>query len=314
MAKTNFSGPITVGRIRNTTGTTISDNVRNIAFVECHASFPVNHSNFTVTTDANKLAVTGSNGAGTTSVTLVDSTQNVPGITSDGGFEMASVITLTSAGNDSARTATITGTDVLGNTQTEDLTMANAGVATSTKTFKTVTSIAIDGSGTADTLEVGVIETGLISMQCRSTFNEYPLGQSSTSNDKNLANNIVIPKFSRINDIRFIVNEAFDTAGFDMQIGANVAQASGSLTNSLDLDYFAGDSDNDVKAIASHHIPTGMDQTLAQMKNCLNVSDDDASGFEMDKVVVISAKTDDALTAGEGVLNVYWTQQINDTN
>jgi len=314
MAKTNFSGPITVGRIRNTTGTTISDNVRNIAFVQCHASFPVNHSNFTVTTDANKLAVTGSNGAGTTSVTLVDSTQNVPGITSDGGFEMASVITLTSAGNDSARTATITGTDVLGNTQTEDLTMANADVATSTKTFKTVTSIAIDGSGTADTLEVGVIETGLISMQCRSTFNEYPLGQSSTSNDKNLANNIVIPKFSRINDIRFIVNEAFDTAGFDMQIGANVAQAAGSMTNSLDLDYFAGDSDNDVKAIASHHIPTGMDQTLAQMKNCLNVSDDDASGFEMDKVVVISAKTDDALTAGEGVLNVYWTQQINDTN
>ena len=277
MAKTNFSGPITVGRIRNTTGTTISDNVRNIAFVECHASFPVNHSNFTVTTDANKLAVTGSNGASTTSVTLVDSTQNVPGITSDGGFEMASVITLTSSGNDSARTATITGTDVLGNTQTEDLTMANADVATSTKTFKTVTSIAIDGSGTAGTLEVGVIETGLISMQCRSTFNEYPLGQSSTTSNKNLANNIVIPKFSRINDIRFVVNEAFDTAGFDVQIGANVAQASGSMTNSLDLDYFAGDADNDVKAIASHHIPTGMDQSLAQMKNCLNVSDDDAS-------------------------------------
>ena len=314
MARTNFSGPINVGRIQTNTGSDISENVRNVAFVECHASFPVNHSNFTVTTDADKLAVTGSNGAGTTSVTLVDATQNVPGITSDGGFEAASVITLTSSGNDSALTATITGTDVLDNSQTEALTMANADVATSTKTFKTVTSIAIDGSGTAGTLEVGVIETGLISMQCRSTFNEYPLGQSSTSSDKNLANNIVIPKFSRINDIRFIVNEAFDTAGFDVQIGANVAQASGSLTNSLDLDYFAGDSDNDVKAIASHHIPTGMDQTLAQMKNCLNVSDDDASGFEMDKVVVISAKTDDALTAGEGVLNVYWTQQINNTN
>ena len=32
------------------------------------------------------------------------------------------------------------------------------------------------------------------------------------------------------------------------------------------------------------------------------------------KLVVISAKTDDALTAGEAVLNVYWTQQINNTN
>ena len=313
MARTNFSGPINVGRIQNTTGTTISENVRNVAFVECHGSFPVNHSNFTVTTDADKLAVTGSNGASTTSVTLVDSTQNVPGITSDGGFEAASVITITSGGDDSSKTATITGTDVLGNAQTEDLTLADTGAATSAKTYATVTDITLD-SGSAGTLAVGVIETGLISVVARSLFNEYPLGQSSTTSNKNLANNIVIPKFSRINDIRFVVNEAFDTAGFDMQIGANVAQAGGATLNSLDLDYFAGDTDNDVKAIASHHIPTGMDQSLAQMKNCLNVSDDDASGFEMDKAVVISAKTDDALTAGEGVLNIYWTQQVNNTN
>ena len=192
--------------------------------------------------------------------------------------------------------------------------MANAGVATSAKTYKTVTSITVSGSGTVGTLEVGVIATGLISVVCRSLFNEYPLAQTADSSPKNLANNIVIPKFSRINDIRFVVNEAFDTAGFDMQIGANVAQAAGSMTNSLDLDYFAGDADNDVKGVASHHIPTGMDQSVAQMKNCLNVSDDDAAGFEMDKVVVISAATDDALTAGEGVLNVYWTQMVNDTN
>ena len=315
MARTNFSGPINVGRIQTNTGSDISENVRNVAFVECHASFPVNHSNFTITDDDDKLAVTGSNGAGTTSVTLVDATQNVPGITSDGGFEAASSITLTSAGNDSGLTATITGTDVLGNTQTEAITpMGNAGAVNSTKTFKTVTSIAVSGAGTVGTLKVGVLETNLISVVCRSLFNEYPLGQSSTTTDKNLANNIVIPKFSRINDIRFVVNEAFDTAGFDVQIGANVAQANGSMTNSHDLDYFAGDADNDVKAVASHHIPTGMDQTVAQMKNCLNVSDDDASGYEMDKAVIITAKTDDALTAGEAVLNVYWTQQINNTN
>ena len=314
MARTNFCGPINVGRIQTNTGSVISDNVRNVAFVECHASFPVNHSNFTVTTDANKLAITGSNGAGTTDVTFLDTTANVPGITSDGGFEAASVITLTSGGNDSSLTATITGTDVLDNAQTEDITMGNAGAVTSTKTFKTVTRIEVSGAGTVGTLEVGVIETGLISVVCRSLFNEYPLGQSSTTSGKNLANNIVIPKFSRINDIRFVVNEAFDTAGFDMQIGANVAQAAGSMTNSLDLDYFAGDADNDVRTVASHHIPTGMDQSVAQMKNCLNVSDDDAAGFAMDKVVVITAKTDDALTTGEGVLNMYWTQQINNTN
>ena len=192
MARTNFSGPINVGRIQVNTGTTVSENVRNVAFVECHASFPVNHSNFTVTTDDDKLAVVGSNGAGTTTVTLVDATQNVPGITSDGGFEAASVITIISGGDDSSKTATITGTDVLDNAQTEDLTLADTGTATSTKTFKTVTSITLD-SGSAGTLKVGVILSGLISVVCRSLFNEYPLGQSSTTSGKNLANNIVIP-------------------------------------------------------------------------------------------------------------------------
>jgi hypothetical protein len=314
MAKTNFSGPITTGPIQVNTGTTVGTNVRDAAWVQNKMAFPISYANFVVTTDADRLAVTGSNGASTTDVTLVDATQNVPGITSDGGFEMASVITLTSAGNDSARTASITGTDVLGNTQTEDVTMGNAGAVSSTKTFKTVTSITVDGSGTAGTLSVGVIETGLISMACRSLFNEYPLGQTSSTTDKNLANNIVIPAWSRITDIRFIVNTAFDTAGFDMQIGANVAQAAGSMTNSHDLDYFAGDTSNDVKGIASHHIPTGMDQTSAQMKNCLNVSDDDASGYEIDKVVIITAATDDALTAGDGVLSIEWLQKINDTN
>jgi hypothetical protein len=150
MARTNFSGPINVGRIQNTTGTSVSENVRNVAFVECHASFPVNHSNFTVTTDDNKIAVTGSNGASTTSVTLVDATQNVPGITSDGGFEAASVVTLISSGDDSARTATITGTDVLDNSQTEDITMGTVQLLTTTKTFKTISAIDIDGSGTVE--------------------------------------------------------------------------------------------------------------------------------------------------------------------
>jgi hypothetical protein len=125
MAKTNFSGPITTGPIQVNTGTTIGENVRDASFVSNMASFPLSYANMVVTTDANKLAVTGSNGASTTSVTFLDTTANVPGITSDGGFEMASVITLTSAGNDSARTASITGTDVLGNAQTEDLTMAS---------------------------------------------------------------------------------------------------------------------------------------------------------------------------------------------
>ena len=72
MAKTNFSGPITTGPIQVNTGTTIGENVRDAAFVTNTMAFPLVYTSFVVTTDANKLAVTGSNGAGTTSVTLLE--------------------------------------------------------------------------------------------------------------------------------------------------------------------------------------------------------------------------------------------------
>ena len=314
MGKTNFSGPITTGPIQNTTGTTIGSNVRDASFLTNVGTFPVTFANFAVTTDANRLAVTGSNGAATTSVTFVDTTANVPGITSVGGFEAASAITLTSGGNDSALTATITGTDVFGNAQTEDLTMANAGVATSAKSFKTVTAIDVSGAGTVGTLEVGVLETAQVTVPCRSLFNATPLGQTSSSDSKNLANNIVIPPFSRITNLFFLTSTAFDTAGLDMQIGANVAQAAGATLNSFDQDYFAGDTANDTAAVGNWHIPAYFDQTQAQATNCLNVSDDDASGYEIDKAVAITVNTDDAITAGQGYLYLEWLQKINNTN
>jgi len=314
MAKTNFSGPITTGPIQVNTGTTIGTNVRDASFLTNVGTFPVTYASFAVTTDANRLAVTGSNGAATTSVTLVDSTANVPGITSVGGFEMASAITLTSGGNDSALTATITGTDVFGYAQTEDLTMANAGVATSTKSFKTVTSIAVSGAGTVGTLEVGVLLTAQVTVPCRSLFNVTPLGQASTTSNKNLANNIVIPAWSRITNLFFMTTTAFDTAGLDMQIGANVAQAAGATLNSFDQDYFAGDTANDVYPLGNWHIPTYFDQSQAQATNCLNVSDDDASGYEVDKAAAITVNTDDTLSAGQGYLYIEWLQKINNTN
>ena len=145
-------------------------------------------------------------------------------------------------------------------------------------------------------------------------FNADPLSQTSTTVAKNLANNIVIPAWSRIVNINLIVTTAFDTAGFDVQIGGNVAQAAGATLNSHDLDYFCGSSTADLKAVASHHIPVFMPQTTAQMVNCLNVSDDDASGYELEKVVIITGHTDDILTAGEAVLSVEWLQKVNATN
>jgi len=311
MAKTNFSGPITTGPIQVNTGTTVGTNVRDASFVLNKMSFPFDFNYFIVTTDANKLAVTGSNPITTTTVTLVDATQNVPGITAIGGLEAASSITITSGSSDSGTNAVITGTDVLGNAQTE--TLALSTLVSSVKTYKTVTSIVLD-AGSAGTLEVGVLEAGLTSWALRSMFNADPLAQTSTTVNKNLANNIVIPAWSRITNINMIVTEAFDTAGFDCQLGANVAQAAGATLNSHDLDYFAGSATADLKAVASHHIPVYWVQTTAQMKNCLNVADDDASGYEIDKALILTAHTDDILSTGEAVLSVEWLQKVNATN
>ena len=313
MAKTNFSGPITTGPIQVNSGTTIGYDVRDAAFVQNTMAFPITYASFAYATDANRLAVTGSNPTSTETVTLVDATQNVPGITAVGGFEMASMITITSAGADSGKTATITGTDVFGNSQTEDLGLASAGVATSTKTFKTVTSIVLDAAS-ANTLEVGIVKTGEVSVPLRSMFNASPLSQTSTTSGKNLANNIVIPAWSRITNINSIVTTAYDQNTF-MQLGANVAQASGATLNSFDPDYFAGrNATTDVKALGSHHIPVYFYQTTAQQKNCLNVSDDDASGYEIDKALALTVNCADTPTAGSSVLVVNWLQRINNTN
>ena len=139
MAKTNFSGPITPGPIQVNTGTTVGTNVRDAAFVKNSMSFPFDFDSIGVATDANRLAITSANPSSTTTVTLVDTTQNVPGITAVGGFEMASAITITSSSSDSGTDATITGTDILGNAQTE--TLALGTLATSVKAWKSVTAI-----------------------------------------------------------------------------------------------------------------------------------------------------------------------------
>ena len=61
-------------------------------------------------------------------------------------FNAGRIVTFLSAGDDSGDTFTVTGTDVNGDAQTEDITGANAGTATGSKYFKTVTQIAIDGA------------------------------------------------------------------------------------------------------------------------------------------------------------------------
>lgn len=68
-------------------------------------------------------------------------------------------VTITSAGDDSGITFTITGTRPGGGTQTETLAGANAGAATSTLTFATVTSIAISAAS-AGAVTAGFTQSG----------------------------------------------------------------------------------------------------------------------------------------------------------
>jgi hypothetical protein len=65
-------------------------------------------------------------------------------------------VTVTSAGDDSGIKFSITGTNALGGAQTETVTGVNAGTATSTGSFKTITAITVDGA-TDGNVEVGVL-------------------------------------------------------------------------------------------------------------------------------------------------------------
>ncbi len=69
----------------------------------------------------------------------------------------AYAVELYSAGNLSARTLTVTGTDQWGRAQTESITGPNAGLSAGSKYFKTVTQIATDGALGTD-IEVGAAD------------------------------------------------------------------------------------------------------------------------------------------------------------
>ena len=61
-------------------------------------------------------------------------------------FSHGRIVTILSAGNDSAKSFTVVGTDINGDSQTESITGANAGTATGTKFFLTIASITAVGN------------------------------------------------------------------------------------------------------------------------------------------------------------------------
>lgn len=108
------------------------------------------------------------------------------------------VVTITSAGNDSGITFTITGTSQFGSPVVEVLTGANVGVATSLNSFYTVTSIVPSGN-TASTITMGTngtagsvpipVPLGLFAVTIQAIVNgtvSYTIQQ--TLDDPNVAN------------------------------------------------------------------------------------------------------------------------------
>ena len=88
MAKTNFSGPITAGKIENTTGFTPSQNVRNTGFVTMGQSYAFDSALLAV--DADSIATAASNPAGQGAGAL-NLTNNVDGTAASGSFVMPGV-------------------------------------------------------------------------------------------------------------------------------------------------------------------------------------------------------------------------------
>lgn len=75
-------------------------------------------------------------------------------------FVAARFITITSAGADSGRTFTVTGTDVNGNVQTESITGPATTTVTGTLYFRTVTEVLVDDN-TAGAITVGMANNSL---------------------------------------------------------------------------------------------------------------------------------------------------------
>ena len=311
MARTNFAGPINEGSVQQNTGTEFTPSkTRNVGFVTSTQSFYFDYTSINFTADDNRFfAASTSTGAQTLLTT------EVSGISINGNRH-AMTISFSSAGNDSGAgtTATVVGTDVFNQSQTETLTLATAGNHVQTAAaFNTLTSVTFSAAPLGGGCKCGLLVEDKVTFLCQSPYNGYPLSQDGDTTDKNLANNINIPAWSRITGLRWINVVAFDPTTLTAEIGANQHTAADTWT--LDMNYFAGVT-GDIKAIGHFNMPIDLDvATGAQTKNILNVSGSDTSPYENDKLLAITVlRTGTAPTAGEAIIYVDYVQGVNNTN
>ena len=340
MAKTNFSGPITAGKINTTTGVLPSQNVRNTGFVTMGQSYAFDFNLLKVLADS--VATAGSNpagqGAGALTLTnTVDGTAasgsfvlpgaGLTGIASgaQGGVAGAAKVCIGSTGNDTGITFTIIGTDIFGNSQTEGaITGPNATAGTdvqSTGLYKTITSVTSNGALTG-AITIGYSYVGVASQaiyQLKTNYNSYTNGETPLTSNKNLANNINIPARSRIVDWRVHLPIAFNMAGAST-IGFGTTSFNVANFPSLDVTYFSPSDTANLKARATLNYAEDFGTISApQAENYADVSSSDLdaaignsiAGIDKEVIMVVNTAAGAAPTVGDCIITVEYLQSVN---
>ena len=334
MARTNFSGPINEGNVQqnnqSSTTTYKPGLTRNVGFVQAGQSFWLDHNAFTLTAaGVANVAAAARPASGNMTLTANAATIGTTILPAINGYGGAAQVTITSVGDDSGNTMVITGTDIYGLPQTESKVMANATTTQSAKTWASITSAQVNltSSGAAQqpagNVSIGVLATDKMTVLLQSTYNGFPgvgfgtagyqpSGTYGSTVQSNLANNIVIPKNSRIMNISLItVEDPGQTAAFEF--GANIGQSS--TTDTHDLNYFTTTSAS-LRAVGQYNLggAGGAGGLVPDHANCMNTSYGDTNPFAADKLVTVTCDFGAAITAGEWMINFTYLQGVNGTN
>ena len=342
MAKTNFSGPITAGKIHTTTGVLPSVDVRNTGFVTMGQSFAFDFT--LLAADADSIATAAANpaGQGAGALTL---TNTVDGTAASGSFVLpgngvgsvagdagalagepgVAKVCIGSTGDDTGINFTIIGTDLFGNVQTEGaITGPNAAAGTdvqSTLLYRTITSVVASGTLTGN-ITVGYSYVGVASQaiyQLKSNYNAYTNGETPATSNKNLANNVNIPARSRIVNWRVHIPIAFNMAGAST-IGFGTTSFNNANTPTLDVDYFSVATAASLKTIATLNYADDFGTiTAAQAENYADVSHSDLDaaignslvGLDKEVIMFVNTAAGAAPTAGDALITVEYLQSVN---
>ena len=340
MAKTNFSGPITAGKINTTTGVVPSENVRNTGFVTMGQSYAFDFNLLKVLADSVATAASNPAGQGAGLLTLTNTVDGtaasgsfvLPGVGAtgiasgaQGGVAGAAKVCIGSTGNDTGITFTIIGTDIFGNTQTENaITGPNANAnqdVQSTLLYKTITSVTSNGALTG-AITIGYSYIGVASQaiyQLKSNYNAVPNNETPLTSNKNLANNINIPARSRIVDWRVHLPLAFNMAGAST-IGFGTTSFNNANTPTLDVDYFSPSNGASLKTAATLNYAEDFGTILAaQAENYADVSSSDLdaaignsiAGIDKEIIMVVNTAAGASPTVGDAIITVEYLQSVN---